>query len=98
MQTNTMTDNSYQPLLLATTDVDWIKAALMGVLFPIAIVLGIGMEWAFGYVVVAAAIYIFVLREETPAAYLLMIEALMIIGWFATLLVISIVGAMMAAI
>jgi predicted membrane protein len=92
-----MQNTTYQPLMLETTTTDWIKAVLLGILIPMLVVFGFGVEWAFAYTIILAAIYIAVLRQETPAAYLLLVEAVMIIGGYAFLTILTVLAAFAAA-
>lgn len=51
----------------------------------------------YAYMVLGAMFYNFVLRESTPAAYLLIIEAIAVVGFYAVLALILFMSAALAA-
>lgn len=79
-----------------TSILEVVKALVFGIILPF-IIFTAGLSWMYGYMVIMAIFYNFVIRESTPAAYLLIIEAMAVVGSYAVLSIILFVSAALAA-
>ncbi|TDA63595.1 hypothetical protein E0765_07105 [Sulfuricurvum sp. IAE1] len=80
-----------------TSIADVTKAIVLGIVVPFIIFTTSGLAWMYAYMVLGAMFYNFVLRESTPAAYLLIIEAIAVVGFYAVLALILFMSAALAA-
>jgi hypothetical protein len=80
-----------------TSIADVAKAIVWGIVVPFIIFKTSELAWMYAYMVFGAMFYSFVLRESTPAAYLLIIEAIAVVGFYAVLALILFFGAALAA-
>ncbi len=82
---------------LQVSILDAVKALVVGILIPFFIFIFSGVEWMYVYMVMGAMFYNFVLRESTPAAYVLIVEAIAVVGFYAVLAVLLFFGAVLSA-
>lgn len=80
-----------------TSILEVVKALVFGIILPFVIFKTAGLSWMYGYMVIMAMFYNFVIRESTPAAYLLIIEAMAVVGFYAVLAFILFVSVALAA-
>lgn len=80
-----------------TSILEVVKALVFGIILPFIIFKTSGLSWMYGYMVIMAMFYNFVIRESTPAAYLLIIEAMAVVGFYAVLAIILFVSVALAA-
>ena len=80
-----------------TSILEVVKALVFGIIIPFFIFHTSGLAWMYSYMVIMAMFYNFVIRESTPAAYLLILEGITVVGFYAVLAIILFVGALAAA-
>ena len=70
-----------------------VKLVVWGIIIPAAGFSFFGIATMYGYIVLMALLHNFVIREHTPAAYMLTLEAFLIVGYYTVLVCILILGA-----
>lgn len=78
--------------------VQTIKIIVWGFIIPITIYSNFGLASVYGYIMVMAAFYNYVIREYSPLSFTFVIAGMLIVGYYAVILFIMLFGVIVTAI